>query len=177
MNNPQLNDADTAILNTVIDQAHVDAFNADIENRTRDLTKRVDDFTMYGPHYVHPFVITVARHIIDLIGYHSDSTIDEYQNSIDPYIDAPDYAEEYAICGYDDDIAQHPESAEYRAFCTEVDEYFAVYNHLSDAERELIASVSDVISVVDSDDDLDTVLRGWFDRVMTYAETAKAALS
>jgi hypothetical protein len=154
-------------------------FYADIENRTRDLTKRIKDFTMYGPHAVHPFVITVATAIVDLIGYHSDSSIDEYQNSINPYIDAPDYAEEYAICGYDDKLMSDPTSAEYRAFATEVDEYFAVYNHLSDAERELIASVSDAWAIFDEyvTDAVDAILRGWFDRVMTYAENSKTALS
>lgn len=152
-------------------------FYADIENRTRDLTARVDAYTRYErPKAVHPFVIEVANQIIDLIGYASDSTIDEYQNSIDPYIDAPDYAEEYASCGYDNELFRDPTSAEYRAFATEVDGYFAVYNHLSPAELELIKSVSDAWGAAESDD-FDATLLEWFDRVMTFAETAKAALS
>ena len=156
-------------------------FYADIENRTRDLTARLDKCRHnVGPHVVHPFVLTVAKAIIDLIGYSSDSAIDEYQNSIDPYVDADDYAEAYASCGYDNELFADPTSAEYRAYCTEVDEYHAVSKHLSDAERELIKSVSNAWDVVDElynaengvpDNELDTVLRKWFDRVMTFAET------
>lgn len=164
-----------------IDTIH---FYANIENRTRDLTARVHEYECRGGlRTVHPFVITVANALIDLIGYSSDSTIDEYQNSIDPYVDAPNYAKAIAAAGSFYYNGEHPDptSAEYRAYATEVDEYFAVYNHLSDAERKLITSVSDVWGLLDTvglhsgtgDDLYEIGLREWFDRVMTFAESAK----
>jgi hypothetical protein len=168
-------------MSTLINDIDHAYFLADIENRTRDLTARVaaHKSSTRGVNVVHPFVIDTAKRIIDLIGYASDSSLDDYGNWVDSHVDV-DYMEEYLVCGYNDDAMRDPNSAEYRAFATEVDEHMSVYNHLTDAERKLLSSVSDVWGFVDDDlhDDknlLDTGLREYFDRVMTFAETAAIA--
>jgi len=147
-----------------------DEFRNEIRIRTQPHVDRLNAFSARNPRPVHSFVIQAMENLIDLIGYHSDSTIDEYQNSIDPYIDAPDYAEEYASCGYPEDVCNDPDSADYRSMSSEIEEYFAVFNHLSDWEIAFLRDQSNIVSMVDEYDDISEPLVELFNAQMTKLE-------
>ncbi|AZS06633.1 hypothetical protein SEA_JACOREN57_71 [Mycobacterium phage JacoRen57] len=125
-----------------------------------------------GPRIVHPFVTDTLAALIDLIGSMSDDAVDEYQIAIYAAIDGPEFIEEQAACGYDNDAFADPESAEYRAYCTEVDTYLAIHNHLSEFERGLLSSIVDVQGLIDDNTeiDVDSALIAWFERVMDTIE-------
>lgn len=146
-------------------------FHAEIKQRTQPLVDRLQPIRDRSPRVVHRFVTDSMSALIDLIGYHSDSTIDEYQNEILPIIDAPDYAEEYAACGYDNDAFADPESPEYRSFASEVAVLFAVHNQLSEFELTFLRNMSDMWKLFDESDDFDQALLDLFDSQMAILES------
>lgn len=128
-------------------------FRREIAERTRPHTERLQTFKNQRIVPVHNFVIVQMHNLIDLIGYASDSTIDEYQNALFPFIDELDEVEEMLACGYDDELFSDPTSAEYRSFATEVEESRAVFNHLTDEEKQFLRNQSDMWGLLENDDE------------------------
>lgn len=153
-------------------EQYASEFRREIAERTRPYVERLQTFKNRPVVPVHSFVITAMTNLIDLIGYASDSTIDEYQNSIDPVIEGIDTIEEYTSCGYDNELFADPTSAEYRSYATEVAELMAIHENLTEWEIEFLRDQSDIITLVDDEeiDDLEAALVKMFDTQMTILE-------
>lgn len=162
------NDYDAA---TVDGKFDVDKFNELREQRVAAQRERVIKLRDEHPPRVHKFVVDTMISLVDLMVYHSDSTLDEYSNAIDEVVDV-DQREAMLSCGYDNDLFADPTSAEYRTFASECDAAEAIRKHLTETEIEILNDVADVWSLADADygdDDngFDDALARMFDAAMT----------
>lgn len=158
---------------TTTNDHNVSEFRREIAERTRPYVERLSAFNNQHAVPVHNFVVIQMHNLIDLIGYASDSSIDEYQNALFPFIDELDEVEEMIACSYDDNLFSDPTSAEYRSFATEVEESRAVFNHLTDWEKQFLRNQSDMWGLLENPDDerpFEEKLVELFDAQMTILE-------
>ena len=153
---------------------NIEEFKRKCEEATVNERKRFEPLFSHRHDFdVHPYVFTAVQSLIDLIGYCSDSTLDEFQNEILCVVSQDD-AEEILSCGYATTVCDDPKTAEYRAFCTEVDSYAAIRNHMTPEELDLIEHMAvNVFDAHDTDPDVvdaDAVMRHEFNVAATWIE-------
>ena len=151
---------------------NAEQFKRECEARTVNERARFEPLFSHRSNFdVHPYVLTAVQSLIDLIGYSSDSTIDEWQNELLCVIDN-DHAEEIISCGYATDVCDDPKSAEYRAYCTEIESYAAIRNHMTAEELTLLSNMADNVwdAVDDGDADLEATMRHEFNVAATWIE-------
>ena len=117
----------------------------------------------------HQYMFKAAKSLAELIEYASDSTIDEYENELDCVLDQ-DCAEENLACGYGPRAFDDPTSGDYRSFCTEIEEYQAIRNHLTDDEKQQLQLISPVWELAENPDarNLKIELQELFDNLMKW---------
>ena len=110
-----------------------------------------------------------AKSLAELIEYASYSAIDTYENELDCVLDQ-DCAEENLACVYGPRAFADPTSGDYRSFCTEIEEYQAIRNHLTDDEKQQLQLISPVWELAENPDarDLKIELQELFDNLMKW---------
>ena len=151
---------------------NADDFKRECEARTVNERARFLQMAGHQHEYdAHAYMFTAIQSLIDLIGYYSDDTIDEWQNELLCVIDN-DHAEEILCCGYDNNAFANARSAAYRSFATEVDAYAAIRVHMTPEELTLLSNMVDNVwdAVDDGDADLEAVMRHEFNVAATWLE-------
>ena len=151
---------------------NAEQFKRECEARTVNERARFEPLFSHRYNYnVHTYMFTAVQSLIDLIGYASDSTIDEWQNEILSVLDN-DHAEENASCGYDNGLFEDRTSGEYRSFCSEIESYAAIRNHMTAEELTLLSNMTDNVwdAVDDADTDFDAVMRHEFNVAAIWIE-------